>query len=58
MPVIGLIPVMGADALSVTLVLIVKLALKLAAGTKLTPASSVLTSAIAPEALHTPVPAV
>ena len=39
-----------------TLVSIVKLALKLRAGTKLTPARRALTSAIAPDAVHAPVP--
>ena len=40
-----------------TLVAIVKLPLKLAAGVKVRPASSAFTSAMAPLAVHTPVPA-
>ena len=39
-----------------TLVAIVKFELKWRAGTKLTPARRVLTLAIAPDAVHTPVP--
>ena len=50
-------PVMAGAAPSLTLVAIVKLPLKFEAGENVTPASSALTSAIAPEAVHTPVPA-
>ena len=53
-PVIVLLPVTAAATPSLTLVAIVKLALKLSAGVKVSPASNVLTSAIAPLALHTP----
>ena len=56
-PVMALLPVMGAATPSLTLVAMVKLLLKLSAGVKLTPASKVLTSASAPLAVHTPVPA-
>ena len=57
MPVMVLLPVIAAATPSLTLVAIVKLLLKFAAGVKVTPASKVLTSAIAPLAVHTPVPA-
>ena len=56
-PLITLVPVMGAATPSDTLVAMLKLALKLAVGVKVTPASSVLTLAIAPAAVQTPVPA-
>ena len=55
-PVTALEPVTDR-APSDTLVAIVKFALKLRAGTKLTPARRVLTSAIAPDAVQMPVPA-
>src|SRR5438477_525583 len=52
------LPILIAGATpSLTLVAMVKLLLKFRAGLKVTPASKVLTSAIAPLALHTPVPA-
>jgi pilus assembly protein CpaE len=54
---IAMLPVMGAATPSLTLVAMVKLLLKSSAGVKLTPASKVLTSASAPLAVHTPVPA-
>ena len=54
-PVTALVPVTDR-APSDTLVAIVKFALKLRAGTKLTPARRALTSAIAPDAVQTPVP--
>src|SRR5438128_2696094 len=54
MPVTDLDPVIAAATPSLTLVAIVKLPLKFAAGLKVTPASSALTSAIAPDAVHTP----
>ena len=57
LPVIALLPVSGAATPSLTLVAMVKLLLKSAAGVKVSPASRVLTSAIAPLAVHTPVPA-
>ena len=50
-------PVMAGATPSLTLVAIVKLPLKFAAGVNVTPASSALTSASAPEAVQTPVPA-
>src|SRR5256885_2318476 len=53
-PVMLLLPVALSEP-SLTLVAMVKLLLKLAAGTKVMPASRVLTSAMAPEAVHTPV---
>ena len=56
-PVIALLPVIGAATPSLTLVAMVKVLLKLAAGVKVSPASRVLTSAIAPLAVQTPVPA-
>src|SRR5438128_506373 len=52
-----LTPVIAGATPSLTLVAMVKLLLKFRAGLKVTPASKVLTSAIAPLALHTPVPA-
>ena len=56
MPVMALLPL--TDRLpSLTLVAIVKLLLKFSVGVKVSPASSVLTSAIAPLAVQTPVPA-
>ena len=55
-PVIALLPV-TARLPSLTLVAIVKLLLKLAVGVKVNAASSALTSAVAPLALHTPLPA-
>ena len=55
MPVMALLPL--ADRLpSLTLVAMVKLALKSAVGVKVRPASSAFTSASAPLALHTPLP--
>ncbi|MBK8341263.1 MAG: hypothetical protein IPK99_15310 [Flavobacteriales bacterium] len=54
MPVIGLLPVTGAATPSLTLVVMLKLVLKFAAGTKVTPASKMFTLAIAPLAVHTP----
>ena len=57
MPVNALLPVIAGATPSLTLVAIVKLPLKFGAGVKVTPASSALTSAIAPEAVQTPVPA-
>src|SRR4029079_2693496 len=54
-PVTGLEPLTDR-APSDTLVVIEKPALTLAAGTKLTPARRALTLAIAPDAVHTPVP--
>ena len=52
-----LVPVMAAATPSLTLVARVKLLLKLPAGVKVNPASSVFTLASAPLALHTPLPA-
>ena len=57
-PVIFLVPVIGAATPSETLVAMVKLLLKLEAGVKVNPASKVLTLAIAPVAVQTPVPAI
>ena len=57
MPVNALLPVMAGATPSLTLVAIVKLPLKFAAGVNVSPASSALTSAIAPAAVQTPVPA-
>ena len=57
MPVNALVPVMAGATPSLTLVAIEKLPLKFAVGVNVTPASSALTSAIAPEAVQTPVPA-
>jgi hypothetical protein len=54
-PVKLLVPVMASATPSLTLVATVKSALKLVAGVKVTPASSVLTSAMAPEAVQRPV---
>ena len=54
-PVMDLEPVTAGATPSLTLVAMVKLPLKLAVGVKVTPARSVLTSAMAPVALHTPV---
>ena len=54
MPVIALTPVIAGATPSLTLVAMVKLLLKFWVGVKVTPASRVLTSAIAPVALHTP----
>ena len=54
----SLLPVIGAATPSSTLVAMVKVLLKFSAGVKVTPASSVLTSAIAPLAVHTPVAAI
>ena len=51
-----LAPVMAAATPSLTLVAIVKLPLKLAAGVKVRPANKALTLATAPVAVHTPVP--
>ena len=56
-PVKALLPVTGDATPSLTLVAIVKAALKFVVGVKLSAASSTLTSAIAPLAVHTPVPA-
>ena len=56
-PVIALLPSTAGATPSLTLVAIVKLALKLRLGVKVTPASRVFTSAVAPLAVHTPVPA-
>ena len=56
-PATALTPVIGAATPSLTLVAIVKLLLKLAAGVNVRPASSVLTSAMAPLAVQTPMPA-
>src|SRR5258706_300036 len=56
-PVTAFEPGVAASVPSVTVVAIVKLALKFVTGVKMTPASSVFTSAIAPLAVHTPVPA-
>ena len=53
-PVIVLLPVTGAATPSLTLVAIVKLLLKFAAGVNVSPASNVFTFARAPLALHTP----
>src|SRR4249919_3230172 len=53
-PVTFLMPVTGAATPSDTLVRMVKLVLTLAAVLKVTPASRMLTSAIGPEAVHTP----
>ena len=53
-PVKLLLPVMAAATPSVTLVAMVKLALKFSVGVKVNPASSVFTLAIAPLAVHTP----
>ena len=55
-PVIALLPV-TLRLPSLTLVVMVKLLLKLTVGVKVNAASSALTSAVAPLALHTPVPA-
>src|SRR6266487_1844640 len=52
-PVMTLVPVTGAATSSLPLVAIVKVALTFAAGVKVTPASSVLTAAMAPDAVHT-----
>jgi hypothetical protein len=57
-PVIAFEPVTSAAIPSLTLVAIVKPALKFGAGVNVTPASSTLTSAIGPLAVHTPVPPV
>ena len=57
MPVIALEPVIGAATPSLTLVAMLKFELKFADGVNTTPASSVLTFAIAPDALQTPVAA-
>ena len=54
-PVKFLVPVRAGATPSLTLVAMLKLPLKLAVGVKVTPASRALTSAMAPEALHTPV---
>ncbi len=56
-PVIALLPVTGAATPSLTLVAMVKLPLKLTVGVKVSPASKVFTSAMVPDAVHTPVPA-
>jgi len=56
LPVIALLPDTDRTP-SLTFVAIVKFELKPAAGTYDTPASSALTLAIAPDAVHTPVPA-
>ena len=55
-PVTGFAPVTESDP-SLTLVAIVKLAFTFNAGMNVTPASKLFTSAIAPDAVHTPVPA-
>ena len=55
-PVMALVPV-TERAPSLTLVAIVKLLLKFNAGANVTPANKMLTSATAPEAVQTPVPA-
>ena len=57
MPVKALLPVIAGATPSLTLVAIEKLPLKFAAGVSVSPASSALTLAIAPEAVHTPVAA-
>src|SRR5438105_1876570 len=54
-PVIALVPVIDAATPSVRLVAMLKALLKSVAGTNVTPASSALTLAIAPAAVHTPV---
>src|SRR6185503_5677881 len=56
-PVMALLPVTGAAMPSLTLVAIVKLPLKLAAGVKVRPARRMFTFAIAPLAVQTPVAA-
>ena len=57
-PVITLVPLAGPVlAASRTDVVMLKLLLKFAAGLNVTPASSAFTSATAPVAVHTPVPA-
>ena len=56
-PVIALTPVTASATPSLMLVAIVKLLLKFKAGVKVTPASNAFTSARAPLAVHTPVPA-
>src|SRR5438105_11458469 len=56
LPVALPISVIAGATPSLTLVAIVKLLLKFRAGLKVTPASKALTSAMAPLALHTPVP--
>ena len=53
-PVMDLMPVTGGATPSLTLVAMVKLPLKLAAGVKFSPASSAFTSAMAPLAVQTP----
>ena len=58
MLVTALTPVAGGARPSLTLVAMVKLLLKLVAGKNVKPASNVLRSVIAPEAVHTPVPGV
>ena len=55
-PVVALLP-LTLRLPSLTLVAIVKLALKFSVGVKVNPASSALTSARAPLAVQTPVPA-
>ena len=57
MPVIDFVPVTAAATPSLTLVAMVKLLLKFAAGVNVNAASNVLTSAMAPLADQTPVPA-
>src|SRR5258708_3236920 len=52
-PMIALLPDTD-DEPSLTLVAIVRLPLKFAAGLKVTPAKTVFTSAIAPDAVHNP----
>src|SRR5262245_20846004 len=54
MPVKALVPVNGVATPSLTLVAIEKSPLKFAAGLKVNPASSALTSPTAPEAVQTP----
>ena len=56
-PVIAFVPVTAAATPSLTLVAMLKLLLKLAVGAKVRPASKTFTSAMAPLAVHTPVPA-
>ena len=56
-PVNALVPVMAGATPSLTLVATVKLPLKFAAGENVKPASRALTSAIAPEAVQMPLPA-
>ena len=58
MPVITLLPVMAGATPSLTLVAIVEAAVEVRRRRKRQPASSALTSAIAPEAVQTPVPAI